>query len=83
MSQRIAGVDEAGRGPVIGPLVIAGIVIIESQEEALIEWGIRDSKRLTPRRRETLNHQIIHPWEIFRINFPIPNNFEIELFYSL
>lgn len=58
MSQRIAGVDEAGRGPVIGPLVIAGIVITESQEEALIEWGIRDSKQLTSRRRESLNQQI-------------------------
>jgi ribonuclease HII len=58
MSQLIAGVDEAGRGPVIGPLVIAGIVIKEAQQEALIEWGVRDSKQLTPRKRETLNQQI-------------------------
>lgn len=58
LSQRIAGIDEAGRGPVIGPLVIAGVVIESSQEPALIEWGVRDSKALTPRRRETLDRQI-------------------------
>ncbi|MFW9831882.1 MAG: ribonuclease HII [Candidatus Thorarchaeota archaeon] len=59
MAQLIAGVDEAGRGPVIGPLVIVGIVIEDSQEDALIEWGVRDSKQLTPRRREVLNNQIL------------------------
>ncbi len=58
LTQRIAGIDEAGRGPVIGPLVIAGIVIEPSQEDALIEWGVRDSKQLTPRRRETLEQRI-------------------------
>ena len=50
----IAGVDEAGRGPVIGPLVIAGVVVKEEHSEALVEWGVRDSKQLTPRRREAL-----------------------------
>jgi ribonuclease HII len=50
----IAGVDEAGRGPVIGPLILAGVVIKEAHSEALIEWGVRDSKHLTPKRREAL-----------------------------
>lgn len=58
LTQQIAGIDEAGRGPVIGPLVIAGIVIEPTQEDALIEWGVRDSKQLTPRRREALEHRI-------------------------
>lgn len=58
LSQHIAGIDEAGRGPVIGPLVIAGVVIDPSQEDALIEWGVRDSKDLTPGRREHLDRQI-------------------------
>ncbi|MFX1563044.1 MAG: ribonuclease HII [Promethearchaeota archaeon] len=58
MSRRIAGVDEAGRGPVIGPMVIAGVVIDENKLDALVEWGVRDSKQLTPRQRENLD-QII------------------------
>lgn len=53
-SQRIAGVDEAGRGPVIGPMVIVGVVIDENQVDALLEWGVRDSKQLSPRKRERL-----------------------------
>ncbi len=53
-SQCIAGVDEAGRGPVIGPLVLAGVVIREEHSDVLVEWGVRDSKRLTPKRREAL-----------------------------
>ncbi|MFX1475049.1 MAG: ribonuclease HII [Promethearchaeota archaeon] len=54
----IAGVDEAGRGPVIGPLVIAGIVVKEEHSEALVEWGVRDSKDLTRRKREALELSI-------------------------
>lgn len=44
------GIDEAGRGPLAGP-VIAAIVVL--QEGCRIE-GVRDSKTLSPRRRETL-----------------------------
>jgi len=48
----ILGIDEAGRGPVIGPLVLAGVLICEDQLEELIRLGVRDSKRLSrPRRR--------------------------------
>jgi len=56
--RRIAGVDEAGRGPVIGPLVVAGIAIDEPNSEALREWGVRDSKQLTPTQREKLDTKI-------------------------
>ena len=53
----ICGVDEAGRGPVIGPLVIAGVKI--KNEDKLIELKVRDSKKCTPRRRERLAKEII------------------------
>lgn len=56
--RRIAGVDEAGRGPVIGPLVVAGVVIEEPHSEALAEWGVRDSKELTPGQREKTDVRI-------------------------
>jgi len=52
----ICGVDEAGRGPVIGPLVIAGVTF--KDDSRLSELGIRDSKQLTPSRRETLAKKI-------------------------
>ena len=38
------GVDEAGRGPVIGPLVIAGVVADEAQIQQFSEMGVKDSK---------------------------------------
>lgn len=50
----IAGVDEAGRGPLAGPVVAAVVVLAEGQ---LIE-GVRDSKKLTARRREQLETSI-------------------------
>ena len=49
-----AGVDEAGRGCAIGPLVVAGVLVDESGVEELRLMGVRDSKRLSPRRREAL-----------------------------
>jgi len=47
---RIAGVDEAGRGPLAGPVVAAAVVLAHDFSYP----GIRDSKKLSPRRREQL-----------------------------
>ncbi|OLB46819.1 ribonuclease HII [archaeon 13_2_20CM_2_53_6] len=43
---RVCGVDDAGRGPVIGPLVIAGITIDEKKIDELRSLGVKDSKML-------------------------------------
>lgn len=50
----IAGVDEAGRGPVFGPMVLCGVLLDERILEGLKTAGVKDSKLLTPKRRETL-----------------------------
>ncbi|MCL2148030.1 MAG: ribonuclease HII [Methanomassiliicoccaceae archaeon] len=52
----ICGVDEAGRGSALGPLVV-GAVYSES-DAALIDIGVRDSKRLSPKARERMYEQI-------------------------
>jgi len=54
----IAGVDDAGRGPIIGPLVIAGVLIDEKNLVKLKELGVKDSKQLSPQRREQLAAEI-------------------------
>lgn len=48
----ICGIDEAGRGPVIGPMVVAGVWIEERDEWKLTEAKVRDSKKLSKQRRE-------------------------------
>ncbi|MBV5260193.1 ribonuclease HII [Synechococcus moorigangaii CMS01] len=54
----IAGVDEVGRGCLFGPVVAAVVVVDESQEKALADLGVTDSKKLSAKRRETLVPQI-------------------------
>jgi len=54
----IAGIDDAGRGPVIGPLIVAGGLIPDHQESQLTAIGVKDSKALSPRRRHGLAPQI-------------------------
>ena len=56
----VCGVDDAGRGSVLGPLVIAGIVIKQTKINQLKKQGIRDSKKLTPLARERLYKIIIN-----------------------
>ena len=51
---KILGIDEAGRGPVIGPLVICGLMVDENGEKKLREIKVKDSKELTPKKREEL-----------------------------
>jgi ribonuclease HII len=58
MGRRIAGVDDAGRGPIIGPLVIAGVLIDEDRVRELASMGVKDSKLLTPESRSDLAQRI-------------------------
>ena len=71
----IAGVDEAGRGPLAGPLVVAAVILDPSRPIS----GIRDSKQLSERKREQLFDLItrdalsfaivsVEPAEIDRLN---------------
>lgn len=55
---RIAGVDDAGRGSIIGPLSIAGVLLDEEHLPKLTALRVRDSKLLSPRRREKLAEEI-------------------------
>jgi len=55
----ILGIDEAGRGPVIGPMVIAGYCIEEEKIELLKSLGVKDSKELTKKQREDIYNEII------------------------
>lgn len=54
----MCGVDDAGRGPVIGPLVVAGIRIEEDKIERLKLLGVKDSKQLPPVTRTRLSKEI-------------------------
>jgi len=55
---RVAGVDEAGRGCFIGPLVVAGASFEEDAIPQLVELGVKDSKKLTAAKRESLAPKI-------------------------
>jgi ribonuclease HII len=52
----MCGVDEAGRGPVLGPMVVAAVAI--EDDAPLRRMEVRDSKKLTPSRREELAAKI-------------------------
>ena len=53
--KNICGIDEAGRGPLAGPVVIAGVIM---PENSMIE-GVNDSKKVSEKKRELLYDQII------------------------
>jgi len=52
----IAGMDEAGRGPLAGPVVAAAVILDENH----LPQGIDDSKRLSAKRRQELFNEILH-----------------------
>jgi ribonuclease HII len=55
----VVGVDEAGRGCVIGPLVVAGVAIKAENLPLLIELGVKDSKLLSAKKREEMYPEIV------------------------
>lgn len=57
---RVAGVDEAGRGPLAGPVVVAAVVFADARFPA----GLNDSKKLSPKRRDSLFEDIMRSGEV-------------------
>lgn len=55
----VAGIDEAGRGPVIGSMFVAIVVMDERDLERLVKFGLTDSKKLSPQKRRTLYKLIL------------------------
>ncbi len=55
----ICGIEEAGRGPLIGPLVMCGLVVAEEDEQKLKQLGVKDSKQLTAKQREGMFEAIL------------------------
>ncbi|PUA31469.1 MAG: ribonuclease HII [Candidatus Terraquivivens tikiterensis] len=56
---KVCGIDEAGRGSVIGPLVVFGILVHEKDVPLLKAMGVRDSKTLSRKAREVLSQKIL------------------------
>ena len=50
----VCGIDEAGRGPVLGPLVLCGVCFAKSHLKFLSDIGVKDSKKLTAKKRKEL-----------------------------
>jgi len=55
---KLLGIDDAGRGPVIGPMTLAGIIIDEKDYHKIKALNARDSKLLTPLQRRTIAEQL-------------------------
>jgi len=73
----ICGIDEAGRGPIAGPLVIAGCVLFKDIK------GLNDSKKLTHKKREELYEKIINN-SIYHIEIVFPETIDKKgLSYSI
>ncbi len=72
----ILGIDDAGRGPVIGPMILAGCLIDEKTEEEFKKLGIKDSKQLTQKRREVLAAKIKEKAETFEIVLASPEEID-------
>lgn len=54
----LLGADEAGNGPVVGSMFVAGLVVEEDRLFDLAGWGVKDSKLLSPAKRESLARKI-------------------------
>ena len=75
--QNIVGVDEAGRGPLAGPLVIAGVIL---PEDCFIA-GLNDSKKLSETKREALYPEILEKAVAVLVNVVSISNIDRENIY--
>ena len=64
------GVDEAGRGPVIGPLVVCSVAIPRDDCEMLTDRGVKDSKDLSASKREEIRQWFLRAVSYTHLTLP-------------
>ncbi len=77
-AQYIAGVDEAGRGPLAGPLVIAAVIL---PQQVFIS-GLNDSKQLTATKRDKLYDEVLAKAVAVEVNIVSVSNIDTYNIYS-
>jgi len=75
----VCGVDEAGRGSMLGPLVVAAIAIEKSKIAQLEQIGVKDSKKLSAKAREKLYKQIIKIVDDYQISKATPKQIDLAV----
>lgn len=70
------GIDDAGRGPVIGPMILAGCLVDDKVEKEFKKLGVKDSKQLTQKRREYFSEIIKQKSETFEIVIVHPSEID-------
>ncbi len=75
----VCGIDEAGRGPIIGPMVMAGVLVVEDNLQELRDIGVKDSKLLTLRKMESLYTKILELITAYHIVIIEPSEIDAAL----
>ena len=76
---QICGVDDAGRGSLLGPLVIAGVSLDKRKIRKLSSLGVKDSKKLSPMSREDLYKKIIEVVDDYHISKISPKSIDANV----
>lgn len=73
----LCGVDDAGRGPVIGPMVLAGVAFYRDRLQILGGLGVRDSKKLSPSSRLRLSREIFQVADSVEVEIIQPSEIDV------
>jgi ribonuclease HII len=57
----LIGVDEAGRGPLAGPVQAVAFALPIGEEQKILDLGVKDSKKISPKKRERIYQELISP----------------------
>ncbi len=76
---QICGIDDAGRGSMLGPLVIAGVSLDKKNIKKLSKLGVKDSKKLSPNSRELLYKKIIDVVDNYFITKISPRSIDVSV----
>jgi len=79
MKKLILGIDDAGRGPLIGPMILAGCLMSRELEKEFKELGVKDSKMLTAKRREHLASVIREKAMSFHVTATFPSEIDEKI----
>lgn len=72
----ISGIDEAGRGPVLGPMVISIFSFEKEKESEILSYGVKDSKKLSKSKREEIFEKFIKFGFKFNYSIVLPEDID-------